>query len=212
MRAYVGSRNRSFSAPLTNAPRTHALRVIWSFSCTFSPMFRKKARHLQTGKQGERAALLYLLLHGYRIVKRNYLCPLGEIDIVAVKRRVIVFVEVRTRQAGALVDPVTSITDRKLANIVDAARYFITAQKKTCSRCRFDIISVRSSGSIRDRIRHYKDVFWITDQRPSRGVRLKRWIQRQPRPGKKTFLRNETPRLSSGQAGKRGNGESGKKP
>jgi putative endonuclease len=143
--------------------------------------FKRKSPKIRTGERGERAARWYLLLHGYRILERNYLCHLGEIDIIAAKKGTIVFVEVRTRQDRALVDPAVSITDMKLAHIMDAARYFLLVRGKRESFCRFDIISVRSGGPYRDRIRHYKDAFWTTDERPTRGLRLKAWIRRQPR-------------------------------
>ena len=145
-------------------------------------LFRRKSPHLRTGAHGERAARWYLRLKGYCILERNYLCPLGEIDIVAVKKGVIVFVEVRTRQAGALVEPIESIDNMKLAHLIDAARYFLTARSKSGTCSRFDIISVRSSGPLRGRIRHYIDAFQTTDERPARGMRLKRWLRRQPRP------------------------------
>jgi len=144
--------------------------------------FKRKPPHLRTGERGERAARWYLLLRGYRILERNYLCPLGEIDIVALKKGVIVFVEVRTRQEGALVDPITSINDMKLAHIMDAARYYLTVRGKGGAFCRFDIMSVSARGLFRGRIRHYIDAFRASDERPTRGARLKRWIRRQPRP------------------------------
>ena len=145
--------------------------------------FKRKSPHILTGERGESAAALYLLLHGYRILERNYLCPPGEIDIVALKKGVIVFVEVRTRQEGALVDPIESINDMKLAHIMDAARYYLTVRRKSGAFCRFDIISVRASGPFRVRISHYIDAFWTSDERPERGRRLKAWIRRQPKPG-----------------------------
>ena len=121
--------------------------------------FKRKPSRLLTGARGERAAALYLLLHGYRILERNYRCHQGEIDIIAAKM--------------------------KLAHIMNAARYFLVVRGKGESFCRFDIISVRSGGPYRDRIRHYKDAFWTTDERPTRGLRLKAWIRRQPRMRKK---------------------------
>jgi putative endonuclease len=147
--------------------------------------FKRKSPHLRTGARGERAATLYLLLRGYRILERNFLCPMGEIDIVALKKGVIVFVEVRTRQEGALVDPIESINNMKLAHIMDAARYYLWVRGKGSHFCRFDIISVHVRGLFKDRIHHYIDAFRITDERPTRGTRLKAWIRRQPRFGRK---------------------------
>ena len=145
--------------------------------------FKRKSPHLRTGTRGERAAALYLLLRGYHILERNYLCPLGEIDIVALKKGVLVFVEVRTRQEGALVNPIESIDDMKLAHIMDAAHHYLTARRKGGAFCRFDIISVRAGGPFRGRVQHYGDAFWTSDERPTRGARLKAWIRRQPKPG-----------------------------
>jgi putative endonuclease len=107
---------------------------------------------------------------------------LGEIDIVARRGGVIVFVEVRTRRADALVDPMESIDDLKLAHLVDAARHYLGARRITETRCRFDIISVRPGVPVRDRVRHCADAFRITDERPARGARLRSWIRRRPRP------------------------------
>lgn len=161
-------------------------------------MFRKrKARHLTTGERGERTARWYLLLRGYRILEKNYLCPLGEIDIVALKGGVLVFVEVRTRQAGALVDPVESINDLKLARLTDAARYFLAVRGKGDAFCRFDLISVRTGGPLKGRIRHDAGAFRTTEERAERGEKLRAWLRGQPRPWGRNSLRIKT--------GKRGN-------
>lgn len=113
-------------------------------------------------------------------MKRNYLCPLGEIDIVAMKREVLVFVEVRTRRADALVGPVESITDMKLAHTIAAARYYMTSHRISGIHCRFDIISVRSTGPLKNRIHHFQNAFQTTDKRALRGIRLK--VLRRSRP------------------------------
>ena len=113
-------------------------------------------------------------------MKRNYLCPLGEIDIVALKRDVIVFVEVRTRRAESQVGPVESITDMKLAHMIDAARYYMTSYRRSGPRCRFDIISVRSTGPFKNRIHHFQNALQVTDERALSGIRLK--ILRRYRP------------------------------
>ena len=153
-------------------------------------MFRKgKSPHIRTGTRGERAARRYLLFRGYRILEKNFLCPLGEIDIVALKKGIIVFVEVRTRQAGAIVDTVESINDQKLARIMDAGRYYLAVRRKGDFPCRFDFISVRAGGPFRGRIRHCVDAFWTTDERPVRGRHLQAWIRGQPQ-----FRRKRSPR------------------
>jgi len=145
---------------------------------------KRKARPLSSGEKGERQACRYLRFRGYRILERNYRCPPGEIDIVAGKRDIIVFVEVRTRKAGALVDPLASISDLKTARFVDAARHYLTARRTPNAASRFDIITVSAGRLMGTGIVHYPDAFQITDTRVVRGRRLKAWIRRQPRPGK----------------------------
>ena len=167
-----------------HAPRINALREVWSSICISLSMFRKqKSPHLLTGERGELLARWYLHLKGYRILERNYLCPPGEIDIIAMKKGVLVFVEVRTRQAGSPVNSIESITDMKLVRFMDAARYYLISKGRAGSRCRFDIISVQAGGSLRGRIRHYIDAFQTTDARARNARRLKAWFRHRPRPG-----------------------------
>ena len=57
-------------------------------------------QHLQTGKEGEDRAVEYLIALGYTIVDRNRRYPLGEIDILARDRDVLVLVEVKAGRTG----------------------------------------------------------------------------------------------------------------
>ncbi len=61
-------------------------------------IFKKQtAHHLSVGKRGEAEAEKYLRRHFYRILERNYKTSHYEIDIIASKRRELVFVEVKSR-------------------------------------------------------------------------------------------------------------------
>jgi len=100
-----------------------------------------RRRFLARGRTGEGLAALALRLKGYRIVARNFRCPLGEIDIVARRGDLIVFVEVKARaDAVASVDAVTGQARRRIAN---AAEVWI-ARQRDASRLswRFDIVAV----------------------------------------------------------------------
>ncbi len=132
--------------------------------------FRKKPPHLTTGRRGERLAALYLRIRGYRILERNFLCPGGELDIVAGKGGLLVFVEVRTRKKGALVDPLASLDDRKMARFIRAARHYLWTRRKSSSPCRFDIITIREGGPLLGRILHLRDAFRTTDEGPRRAL------------------------------------------
>ena len=65
------------------------------------------------GRQGEDVAACYLEKSGYTLLQRNYTCRLGEIDIVALDRDVLVFVEVRSRRSEDYGLAQESVTERK---------------------------------------------------------------------------------------------------
>jgi putative endonuclease len=109
-------------------------------------MKRQKAPHIRTGQRGETLAALLLRLKGYKILERNYKCRQGEIDIIASRKGVLVFVEVRTREYGALVDPFASVNPTKVVKIVDAARWYLLRLPSPLPPCRFDLVAITSLG------------------------------------------------------------------
>lgn len=94
------------------------------------------------GTAGEQAAERFLRRRGYVIVARNYRCRAGEIDLVALVRDTVVFVEVKTRRQPECGSPVDAVDRQKQRKIVTAARHFI-AQHELHDRCaRFDVVGV----------------------------------------------------------------------
>jgi putative endonuclease len=78
----------------------------------------------QFGNRSEDMATRFLEDAGFRIVERNYYArKLGEIDIIAVKKGVVHFVEVKS--AYASFDPVYNLTAGKLGRIVNSAHYYL---------------------------------------------------------------------------------------
>lgn len=117
------------------------------------------------GARGERAAARFLQRRGYRIVTRNYICPPGEIDIVAEDGDTLVFVEVKSRASDVRADPEVNITAFKRRQIVGAARYYVQVHRAHERPCRFDVVSVISSNWWRRaEIEHFPDAF-----SPTRG-------------------------------------------
>lgn len=111
------------------------------------------------GQQGERLAEKYLKKHNLKLIERNTRCRFGEIDLVMVDRGVVVFVEVRLRKHtrfGTGAETVTLNKQRKLLKTAD-----LWLAKTPCYRespCRFDVISIDTSGEISHCI-WYKDAF-----------------------------------------------------
>ncbi len=94
------------------------------------------------GREFEAAAARLLEDAKLVVLARNVNCRHGEIDIVAREGEVLVFVEVRYRGAGAVVDAIDSIDARKRARIVAAARWYLAEHPKLARlSCRFDVIA-----------------------------------------------------------------------
>lgn len=100
-------------------------------------LFNKK----QTGDAGEDYCVKYMKKHGYKILDRNYRKPYGEIDVVAMKNKVLCFVEVKTRHDGSLTRPYEAVDFRKQQRLIKAAQAYL-AENDTDRFCRFDVCEV----------------------------------------------------------------------
>ncbi len=94
------------------------------------------------GLLGEELAFHYLRGCGYKILLRNYECPLGEIDLIAKEKGALVFVEVKTRSSDAMGLPSESVTAFKRHQIVKTAQYYMKRYGIHDVSCRFDVVSV----------------------------------------------------------------------
>ncbi len=99
-------------------------------------------KRLQFGKKGERAAEAHLKKQGYRILKRNYRTKVGEIDLIAEHKNVLVFIEVKSRSNASIEHPFMAVTPRKQKKIAQTANLFIVQNKVGDREIRFDVVSV----------------------------------------------------------------------
>ncbi|MEO0091118.1 MAG: YraN family protein [candidate division WOR-3 bacterium] len=111
---------------------------------------------LKLGKQGELLAEKYLRNLGFKILDKNYRCPLGEIDIIAQDKNTIVFVEVKTRRSDFLAEPFESIGRKKQMKLRDLAEYYLAQKGYEDYEIRFDVLSIISS---KQKIEHIRDAF-----------------------------------------------------
>lgn len=88
----------------------------------------------------------FLRENGYRILARNYRCPLGEIDLVAMDGESLVFIEVKTRRGETFGHPAESVDAIKRRRLYRVARHFIAQTRTGALPCRFDVVSVRPGG------------------------------------------------------------------
>ena len=100
------------------------------------------APHLVLGFEGELLACRALERDGYAIVATRYRTRVGEIDIVAMDGRVLVFVEVKTRHDRRCGSPFEQITARKRGKIVAMAQDYLARHRTDAVACRFDVVGV----------------------------------------------------------------------
>ncbi len=106
------------------------------------------------GLRGETQAVQFLRGLGYRIVKRNFRCKLGELDIVCKDRHTLVFVEVRTRHDGHHGSALATVTRTKQRQIARVAGAYLSIVRPKFESCRFDVIGITAG-----RLSHVMDAF-----------------------------------------------------
>ncbi|UPA28378.1 MAG: YraN family protein [Verrucomicrobiota bacterium] len=110
----------------------------------------------QIGAKGEDIAAQFLAGEKYYpILERNYRFGHGEVDIIALDDPVTVFVEVRTRQKGALVSGYFSVSKEKKKTLRPVCWHYIRAHQLTFYR--FDIIDIEHDQGNWE-LHHYENV------------------------------------------------------
>jgi putative endonuclease len=95
----------------------------------------------RAGLSAESRAAAFLIAKGYRILARRFRTPVGELDIVARRRKVLVFVEVKAR--NRLDDAAEAVTDRSKLRVVAAAEAWLAQHPEdVTSEMRFDAVLV----------------------------------------------------------------------
>ena len=97
------------------------------------------------GRKGEEYATKYLINIGYTIIKRNFQCREGEIDIIAYdnEKEELVFVEVKTRTNTQYGNPADAVNETKKKHIYRVANYFLyTRNLINKINVRIDVIEI----------------------------------------------------------------------
>jgi putative endonuclease len=96
----------------------------------------------QFGKESESLAARHLKKNGYKILERNYRNELGEIDIIAKEKGVLVFVEVKAGKTPFYGNPKWAVTPKKQRKISMVALYYLKTTKQIHVKARFDVVAV----------------------------------------------------------------------
>lgn len=101
----------------------------------------------EIGKAGEDKAAEYLKENGYKIIERNWHTRFGEIDIIAQKNDIIVFVEVKTLPNGDAETLERVLGKHKQKKILETAKCFLNKYRQySNSIIRFDVLVVDMPG------------------------------------------------------------------
>ena len=122
------------------------------------------SRQKNVGKLGEDCAAQFLEAAGYTIVARNFRIRSAEIDIIAQRDNLIVFVEVKARSSVRYGLPVEAVNFRKQKKIIEAAGVFLQDEKFCDCACRFDVAEVYLNGERVEEINHIENAFEVTQE------------------------------------------------
>lgn len=113
----------------------------------------------EIGKYGEEVASRYLKQKKYEIIKRNFQCKQGEIDIIAKINDELVFVEVKTRSNFLFGNAIDAVNVKKQEHIYNTARYYLYINNLEHIKVRFDVIEVYFDKN-RAVVKHFKQVIF----------------------------------------------------
>jgi putative endonuclease len=113
------------------------------------------------GRWGEQLAADHLQRAGWTIVARNFRSGHQEIDLIARRRRVLAFVEVKTRRSERYDHPFFAISERKRRAVEDAAKAWIARFGEPDMEYRFDAIAIIGTAERGYRLEHAEDAWGL---------------------------------------------------
>lgn len=111
------------------------------------------------GKRGETLASDFLVKQGFKVLERNFRCPIGEIDIIAENNHCLHFIEVKTRSSHAYGRPEESVHEAKQRKLFQLALWYLKKHRRSEGPLSFDVIAVTSRTSQAPEIQHLQHAF-----------------------------------------------------
>ncbi len=108
----------------------------------------------QVGKENEELAQKFLENKGYHILDKNFSTRYGEIDIIAKKENILIFIEVRSKSYNHFGKPFETIDKNKIKKILKTAQTYISKENLDNFDIRFDVISIENG-----KLTHIKSAF-----------------------------------------------------
>lgn len=120
-----------------------------------------RAAHLIQGEDAEAACCSYLRSQGLKFISRNYSCRHGEIDLIMLDKKLLVFVEVRYRKNNVYGGGLESITFSKQEKLRRTAELFLQ-ENSQYKNARFDVVSMSKNTQTKNSKQQYT-YDWVTD-------------------------------------------------
>ena len=114
---------------------------------------------LATGAAGERATLEAYRRRGYRLVARNWRCPIGELDLVLARGDTLVICEVKARRGRGFGEGWEAVDARKRRKLRAVATAFLRSADVRAGTIRFDVASVRIAPDGSAEVQVFEDAF-----------------------------------------------------
>jgi putative endonuclease len=128
-----------------------------SFTILKSKVIESMGKNKELGQEGEQMAVDYLKKKGWIIHKTNYRYSRSEIDLIASKNSLLIFVEVKARTNTSFGMPADFVDEKKAENIMKGANYYIR-DINWQGNVRFDIISIIKKEHME--LQHIEDAFY----------------------------------------------------
>ncbi|MBQ6847418.1 MAG: YraN family protein [Clostridia bacterium] len=113
-----------------------------------------------TGKKGEDMVAAFLRKNGYTVIKQNYISRYGEIDIVASKEKLLLFIEVKTRRENSLIKPCEAVDLHKQNRMrLTAEDYLSKSETNPDLQPRFDVAEVTARKDGKFELNYIKNAF-----------------------------------------------------
>ncbi|WP_038057234.1 YraN family protein [Thermodesulfobacterium hydrogeniphilum] len=122
----------------------------------------KKLSSKEKGQKSENIAEKYLKSKGFKILAKNYRTKAGEIDIIAIKNKTLVFVEVKSEIEKINFSAEEKVDFKKKNKIFKVAEHFLVKNLKKLRKIediRFDVIVVRFDNT-KEEVIHYEGAFY----------------------------------------------------
>src|SRR4030042_5472976 len=96
----------------------------------------------ELGKKGEELALRFLKKKGFRIIEKNYVCKMGEMDIIAREKDTLAFIEVKTRTSTLFGPPQLAVNASKQRQLSKVALNYLKEKHLGDVKARFDVVAI----------------------------------------------------------------------